>query len=132
MPKTIYTDLIGKEFKLGARGPNKVDCWGLCLIVGERVKIIYPKEFTPDNTEQQDEFINKGIDSHFEKIEKPEEYCIVTFKLNPPFVDHCGIVLPGCKKFLHVMEGHHTSVNRLDHKVLCNKIEGFYRLRTSK
>lgn len=132
MPKAIHLDLIGKEFELGGRGPIKFDCWGLCLEVGKRVGILYPEEFTPDNTEQQDESIRKGIDKDFERIDKPEPYCIVTFKIKPVFVDHCGIVLPDCRKFLHTMAGHHVSVNRLDHKILSRKIEGFYRLRNNK
>lgn len=131
MPKPIHYDLIGKSFSKGSRGPTDFDCWGLCLEVGKRVGINYPEEFTPDNTEQQDKFIREGADKDFERIEKPEPYCIVTFKITPPFVDHCGIVLPDCMNFLHVMEGHHVAVNRLDHRILAKRIEGFYKLRNN-
>ena len=129
MPKVEYLDLLGKPFQLGARGPKAFDCWGICLEVGKRAGILYPEDFTPDNTEQQDTFINNRIDSDFDKIENPEPFAIVTFKINPPFVDHCGIILPDCIHFLHTMQGHSCAVNRLDHKILVKRLDGFYRLR---
>ena len=131
-----YTSLVKKPFKildkpfrLGSRGPDYFDCWGLCLEIGKRVGIEYPADFTPEDTDQQDIAIRNRRDNEFIKIEKPEPYCIVTFMVTPPFVDHCGIVLPGCKRFLHIMQGHSVASQRLDHKILAKRIEGFYRLR---
>lgn len=127
---SIYLDLIGKDFKLGSRGPEFFDCWGLCLEVGKRAGILYPEEFTPDETENQSEAVCAIKDRDFVRIEEAEPYCVVTFKITPPFVDHCGIVLPDCRTFFHTMQGHHASVNRLSHRVLVKRIEGFYKLRT--
>jgi len=125
-----YTDLLGKPFRLGGRGPDYYDCWGLCLEIGRRVGIEYPADFTPEDTAEQDKAIRSGLDKDFIKLEKPEPYCIVTFKVTPPFVDHCGIVLPDCKHFLHIMRSHSVAVQRLDHKILAKRIDGFYKLRT--
>ncbi len=125
----LYNDLMGKPFLLGSRGPDKYDCWGICLEVGKRVGINYPEDFTPCESEQQDAAIKNKRDMDFDKIEIPEPYCIVTFKITPPFVDHCGIVLSDCKYFLHIMTGRSVSVNRLDHKILSRRIDGFYKLR---
>ncbi len=125
----MHNDLIGKPFRLGARGPEFFDCWGLCLEVGKRVGIIYPFDFTPDNSEQQNASICHRRDNDFVQLEKPEPWSIVTFKLTPPYVDHCGIVLPNCWQFLHILEGHSVAINRIDHKILNRRIEGFYKLR---
>jgi cell wall-associated NlpC family hydrolase len=127
--KVDYTDLLGKPFRLGARGPEYYDCWGLCLEMGKRAGIEYPADFTPEDTNEQDIAIRNRRDNDFVKLETPEPYCIVTFTVTPPFVDHCGIVLPGCKRFLHIMSNHSVAVQRLDHKILAKRIDGFYMLR---
>jgi len=124
-----YRDLLGKPFLLGARGPDKFDCYGICLEVGRRAGFNYPLLFTPTETSMQDKCIKQGIDECFDKIEIAESFCIVTFKITPPFVDHCGIVLPDSKHFIHTMKGHAVAVQRLDHKILARRIDGFYRLR---
>jgi len=124
-----YQNLVGKPFRLGARGPDYFDCWGICLEVGKRAGIKYPKDFTPVETIDQDKAIRDGLDKDFDKIKKPEPFCIVTFRINPPFLDHCGIVLSNCMSFLHTMKNHSVSINRLDHKILVKRIEGFYKLK---
>ena len=128
MHNVEYQNLVGKPYRLGARGPEYFDCWGICLELGKRVGINYPAEFTPVETIDQDKAISDGLDKDFIKIDRPEPFCIVTFKVNPPFVDHCGIVLPDCLRFLHTMKNHSTCINRLDHRILNKRIEGFYRL----
>lgn len=120
---------MGKPFRLGGRGPEHWDCWGLCLEIGRRAGIDFPTDFTPEDTSQQDKTICKIRDDNFESLEEPEPFAIVTFKITPPFVDHCGIVLPGNKHFLHIMRGHSVVVNRLDHRILSKRIDGFYKLR---
>lgn len=127
--EVIYLDLLGKPFQLGGRGPDYYDCWGLCLEVGERKGIIYPTGFTPIDTSEQDIAIRDKRDGDFIKLIKPEPYCIVTFMVTPPFIDHCGIVLPDCKHFLHIMKGHSVAKQRLDHKILVKRLDGFYKLK---
>lgn len=122
-------DLLGKPFVLGGRGPDAYDCYGICLEFGRRNGYKFPFHLTPQETSMQDKFIKKGVDESFDKIEKPEPFCIVTFKITPPFVDHCGIVLPGCHLFLHIMKDISVTAQRIDHKILASRIDGFYRLR---
>ena len=124
-----YSDLLGKPYRLGARGPEYYDCWGICIELGKRAGIDYPADFTPQDTPEQSEAITARRDNDFEKLEKPEPYCIVTFKITPPFIDHCGIVLSDCKHFVHIMKSNSVSVNRIDHKILAKRIDGFYRLK---
>ena len=121
-----YRDLLAKPFVLGARGPNAYDCWGICLEVGRRAGIEYPEVLTPEIAEAQDEIIRGTIDSFFQKIEKPEPYCIVTFSFCYPFVDHCGIVLADTNYFLHILYQHRVARSRVD--FWKKKIFGFYRL----
>ena len=127
-----YIDLLDKPFLLGSRGPDHYDCWGICLEIGRRVGIKYPEHFTPIDTKGQDTAIQDTRDEHFVKLDKPEPFCIVTFKINPPFVDHCGIVVKNCTRFVHTMINHSVALQRLDNKILAPRIEGFYRLREEK
>ena len=127
MSELNYYDLQGKPFRLGARGPDYYDCWGLCLELGRRVDIELPADFTPVDTGEQNAAILARRDNDFTKLEKPEPYAIVTFRINPPFVDHCGFVLEDCKHFIHIMRDHHVVVLRLDHRILAKRLEGFYR-----
>ena len=83
----------------------------------------------PEDTSEQDKAIKMVADRDFERIEKPEPFCIVTYKITPPFVDHCGIVMPDCLRFLHILKQHSAALQRLDHKILFPRQEGFYRQR---
>lgn len=123
-----YLDLLDKPFLLGSRGPDYYDCWGICLEIGKRVNINYPKFFTPADTKNQSESIQSVRDKDFIKLNKPEPFCIVTFKITPPFVDHCGIIMSDCRHFLHIMINHSVALQRLDNRILSPRIEGFYKL----
>jgi len=127
-----YADLLGKPFRLGSRGPDYYDCWGICLELGKRVGINYPEHFTPTDTSGQNDAIQDIRDEHFIKLDKPEPFCIVTFKINPPFVDHCGVVVENCTQFIHTMRSRSVVLQRLDNRILAPRIEGFYRLREER
>jgi len=124
----VFDDLLGKPFRLGGRGPNDYDCWGLCLELGRRVGLAFPNDFTPSKACDQDALIRLHADEDFERLEKPEPFCVVTFRINQPYVDHCGFVLPDVNYFLHTMWGHNVMKQRMDHRILGPKREGFYRL----
>ena len=123
-----YTDLLDKPFELGARGPDAFDCWGLCVEVGRRVGIDYPFILSPVEQSDQNDTIIKATSELFEKIEKPEPYCISTYIIHRPFVSHCGIILPDGLHFLHIMVNHSVVRQRLD--VYQKRLEGFYRLKS--
>lgn len=125
-----YKDLLGKPFRLGGRGPVYYDCWGLCIEIGNRAGIGYPTDFTPEDTKDQDKAITTLRDNDFIKLDGPIPFCIVTFSVTPPFIDHCGIVLPDCLHFIHIMRESSVSRQRIDHKILAKRLDGYYRLRT--
>jgi hypothetical protein len=83
-----------------------------------------------DSTEQN-EAIEKYRDKDFEKILNPAAFCIATFsiELPPPFVDHCGFVLERGKYFIHILRQHSVVKQRLNHRILRPKLQGFYKLR---
>ena len=127
MSNLDYYDLLGKPFRLGGRGPDYYDCWGLCVELGRRVGIIMPDDFTPVDENDQSASLCEGRDRDFTPIEKPEPYAIATFSITPGLFDHCGFILEDRKHFIHIMQDHHVVVLRLDHRILAKRFRGFYR-----
>lgn len=128
--KIDYTDLLGKPYQLGARGPEFYDCWGICLELGKRAGLALPKDFTPDNTEAQSKSIKHYRDTQFIKLDRPEPYCIAVYSLElpPPYVDHCGFVLEDCRNMVHILKQHSVARVRLNNRILLPKLNGYYKL----
>lgn len=127
-----YSDLIGNKFRYFGRGENnEYDCWGLCLEVYKRLGISLPPYKTWINLHLRDTQIKEGkLD--FIKISEPEPYCLVTFKLKLNFVTHVGVVLPDCKRFIHILAKRLVCTERLDKYIWVKKRDGFYKFRGEK
>jgi len=94
-----YTDLIGKPFKLGGRGPEEFDCYGLIAELAKRSGDTFPDYASPAVLEE----IAGCIDAmmpHWTPCKRGKG-AIVTFRLNHvindkhlSLVSHVGMVLP--------------------------------------
>jgi cell wall-associated NlpC family hydrolase len=108
-----YVDLLGKPFKYGGRGPDYYDCFGLAKELYFRLG-----KTLPDITSTADfEEIEKKIEAaekYYCLIDKPVEYCLVTFRLTPRFVSHIGVVLPNLYQFIHITRNTSITIERLD------------------
>jgi cell wall-associated NlpC family hydrolase len=131
------TDLLGKEFKFGAQGPTSYDCYHLCKEVCNRADIHLPDQFNlidyvnvMEEVEKRSAAFQNGK-KDFIKLDKPKPFCLVGFKMLPPFVTHVGVVLGDCKTFIHIMENTRVSIERLDRKIWKNKLDGFYEYTKS-
>lgn len=122
-----YEDLLGKSFVMGGDGIEGFDCYTLSREVCERVGIKLPEKQSILDLEARSEAINVGKNEDYIRLEKPEPYCIVTFKIVPPFVTHMGVVLEDKRHFIHVMKKRLVCVEKLNHKYWQQKMEGFYR-----
>jgi cell wall-associated NlpC family hydrolase len=123
-----YKDLLGVPFKMGGRDLSKgLDCYGLCMEIAFRADSpIHEFHHGIEDLVDRDGAIADGK-THFKQVDKPEPYCIVTFKIHPPFVTHMGIVLPDCKRFIHILEKKSVSIAKLSDKIWTRKLDGFYR-----
>ena len=110
-----YIDLIGKPFSPGGRGPDNYDCYGLVKELYRRSGIELPEYAydSPDNFSLIHRLIN-GDKDLFERLEKPEPYCLVLFTIQPPYISHIGVVLEDCHTFIHASEKVGFS-RKLDH-----------------
>ena len=120
-------DLIGKPFEMGARGPDSYDCYGICLEVAKRAGVeIEQFGVGIDELKNRSDRINEGK-NNYEKIDKPEPFCMVSFKIHPRFVTHMGMVLENCTHFIHIIKRSHVVIERLDLPKWQKRLDGYYK-----
>jgi cell wall-associated NlpC family hydrolase len=127
-----YTDLIGRPFKHGGRGPESFDCLGLILWVlrqnGCKVDdpcIEYAQDWTKDKS------YNYFIENYYkqwDKVDKPELLDVVLFGTDKDYPVHAGIVVAR-NIFIHCSSPHGVIISRLSR--VREQINGFYRLKNA-
>ena len=128
--KEILKNLVGKPYKHNASGPHFYDCWGLCLEVARRLDRQLPEYDTPETTGERNALIVTEKDSRFERLDKPEPWCLVIFRIFEDNGDerwHVGTVLGGCRRFIHVGGRLRVCITSISHPFWDLFLEGFYR-----
>ena len=128
-------DLIGKPFKVGGRGPDYYDCWGIVVECYKRLGSIVP-DFSMSGPvclsyhKKTSEIIENEIQKDvWEELDKPEEPCVVIFKEHPYFTQHIGMYL-GYGKYIHISKNIGVEIDRLDNPIKKQKIRGYYKYVT--
>lgn len=120
------SDLIGLPYKVDGRDPSEgFFCYGLAWWIRKQIGMIIPYKFFDSNNIVRN---NQSVDhlEQFERLDKPVDWCLVMFMPHPPFITHCGIVLPGCREFIHIFKGRTVMIERLDAPHNQWMLEGFY------
>ncbi len=125
MYRVDYTDLLGRRFRYGGRGPECYDCYGLVMEVYRRFGIQLPDCGTASTPAEIDAMI-KEFSRHWVKIRQPEIPSVVAFYIRRPYVSHLGVVI-GPDRFIHIMQRSLVTVERLSSPVWRHRIAGFYR-----
>lgn len=133
MSEVSVSDLLGKPFEMGGRGPDAYDCYGLCLEIAARAGV----EIVPADAKAIESIADLCLRSaalnagkiDYEKLSKPEPFCLVGFKIRPPYLTHMGIVLEDCRHFIHIMRKRSVAVERLDLACWRKRLDGFYRYK---
>lgn len=123
-----YVDLLGKEFESGGRGPDKYDCYGLCMEIYRRNDIELP-DFGYKTTADAIDKLVRESKGYFKRIDKPQELCLVTFYIRYPYVSHVGVVLKP-PYFINILERSFVTVERLDSISWRKRVEGYYLWET--
>ncbi len=125
-----YSDLLGKPFVLGGRGPDCYDCVGLCMELRRRAGLEFIDVNSPEHLDLAviDGMVECGK-CKFVRIDKPQPWCVVTFKMKCRYIAHIGLVLPGLSKFIHTRLRTNVIVERLNNEYWHKKIDGFYEYR---
>jgi len=124
------TDLIGKPFVDGGRGPDEFDCWGL-------VKFIYQREMginVPDYAISafESDKINDTVQRDrkgWQEVEVVQPGDLMFFSmdyLDQSFINHVGMSV-GTGSFIHVIRGHNVSVSKLRNHFWSMRYKGAVR-----
>jgi len=125
-----YSDLIGKPFSYGGRGPFEYDCYGLAMEMYRRMGIDLPDYgSSPSASWIHGKIMEKK--PLFDELQGPEPFCLVTFTHRPPFTSHIGVVLENSNSFINIRAKTCVVIERLDSMFWKNRITGFYKPRTT-
>jgi len=124
------TDLIGKPFVDGGRGPDEFDCWGL-------VKFIYDREFGIDVPDYaigatQSQKISDTVERDrkgWQEVEVTQEGDLMLFSmeyLDQSFINHVGMSMGG-GSFIHIVSGHNVSIGKLRNHFWSMRYKGAVR-----
>lgn len=125
------TDLIGKPFVDGGRGPDNYDCWGLCVEIFKRhgFKLkeynLCCNDFVNFDIEYNAENPN-WIKQSYPDVQVPS---IVAIRFNPSYVSHVGVYI-GDDKFMHTREKTGVVIERL--APWMRRIDGFYKQKEDR
>ncbi len=125
-----FTDLLGKEFAWGGRGPDVYDCYGLVIETRKRAGLPMPDDYASSSDKSEiNTAIHDGSRAHnFVQLPGPRPFCLVTFRIHPRFSTHIGMVLADCRRFIHIQRRMRAGVERLDSQVWKNRITGFWEI----
>ena len=121
------TDLIGKPFQDGGRGPDSYDCLGLVREVYRRFGVEFPDytgccydfaKFYQGYLEERPRWIQHAPPD----IPVP---AVVAIRFNAPMVNHIGVYI-GDGKFLHTREKTGVVIEHIRSPAWRKRIEGFY------
>ena len=122
---------LGIPYKHGGDSIDTgVNCYGL-------VKLFYFQEFNislydyryDENWDKQGfNYIQEKYRKQWQKIEKPEAYCCVGFRLPGHSIEHhLGIVLHDFNNFLHSPLNQESRIESLAHPTWSKAITGYYK-----
>ncbi len=106
--KIDVADLIGKPFEIGARGPDKYDCYGLLVEVFKRAGSIVPDYESPSDGKIIAIMMSKEIELWEETHLEPG--AALLFRI--PGSTHVGVYL-GNDKFIHSWQECGVLIERL-------------------
>lgn len=123
-----YTDLLGKPFAYGGRGPGEYDCYGLAIELYRRSGVTLPDYTSTSDPAVQGALFTDGAEKYFERVSIPRPMDIALLRVARGGW-HCGVVVDGYERFVHIMERCSVAREELHDPVWKNRIVGIYRYR---
>lgn len=123
------TQYVGIPFADKGRTDAGFDCYGLlCDIYKMQRNIVLPSlaenyESSTDKKQTSQLIDVKKID--WKPVTDPNEFDVVVFNIHG-LPTHVGVMLDRFR-FIHVMKGRNTAIERITHINWTKRVEGFYR-----
>ena len=128
------SDLIGKPFVWGGRGPDGYDCFGICKEVASRADIAYPD--VPVNMRNEDSVgdvfsdvidgLNEGSGQwrKLEVIGLPQPLVTILMQIHDRW--HMGMTLSKYGHFIHCVARHKVNITTISNPLWSGTIKGYY------
>jgi cell wall-associated NlpC family hydrolase len=108
-------DIVGAPYELGARGPDKFDCWGVVYFKYKTIDGIDIGTYPDLAYKNASKLIGQSVQSNWIHIEKPVDGCAV-FLAKGMIYTHVGIFCDVDGGILvHAIEGDHVSAMSIHH-----------------
>jgi cell wall-associated NlpC family hydrolase len=124
-PRADLSDLIGRPFRFGGRGPLEYDCYGLCIEIYRRIGRTLPDFGSAVLPSVIDSMIDRNS-SAFIRVDHPSPWSLVTFTIRQPWTSHIGVILGDGMRFIHVSQKVCVCIERLDSLLWKNRITGYF------
>lgn len=124
---------LGTPYKRKGTDRSGIDCFNLCRALNREIgQIDLPPFESPDPDDPKQwsiiDRIIRDAKSGFERLAEPEQFCLVTFIIYPPYITHIGFVLEDKRHFLHILNKKQgVTIGELDSLSWRHRIEGYYR-----
>ena len=122
----LYSDLIGKGFAPGGRGPLTFDCYGVVKAVLERNGIPAPDYPSVEDAGVNASLIFAAMEAGWEKVRIPEANCVVLLRMDRLEGTHVGVMVDE-SRFLHALQKTGVCVESVRSELWKRRIIGFYR-----
>ena len=148
--ESIAQDLLGMKFKMGGRGPEEIDCYGVLVYFFREFGVDLPDYSYLDDWNPKEEYYLKEYASFFRRLDPQEVGAprgvgeAATPQGNTPLLipgdmilfqnvegasNHAGVYI-GDGKFIHAYRKIGTKIDRLVSPIWKKKIYGYLRLKT--
>lgn len=107
-----YSDLIGKPFVRGGRGPDEYDCYGLVIEIYRRMGKQLPDFVSPGNLEAVEEIVDRES-RNWRRVPFETVGAVLSMRING-LRSHVGIILPH-SRVLHASENVGVAIDRLNY-----------------
>lgn len=120
-------DLIGKPYKIGARGPDAYDCAGLVVELLRRRNIHLGIPDTPTTGDAQLLVMTRILRTRWVDVEQPYRGCVVLFDGG-----HVGVMLD-LYRFIHcAADVGQVCIERIDSPLWRKRFMGYYEYAGSR
>jgi len=126
----IAQDLLGMQFEIGGRGPEKIDCYGVLIHYFKEFEIKLPDySYVEDWSGKTDLYLQEYA-SFFRKLTKDEKLKVGDMVLfnSKEYPSHAGIYL-GEGRFIHAYDKAGTRIDSLTNPLWKDKIYGYFRIK---
>jgi cell wall-associated NlpC family hydrolase len=129
LASSVFSDLLGKPFSAGARGPSSYDCVGIVLTIAARLGKQVP-DYASSEAELHSQLSVAGSElADCPQVKTPAPGCVVLFQITPG-QHHMGIMVDAYR-MIHCADPAGVVIESIMSPLWKRRVLGFYTLETA-